>query len=96
VLLPDGRFLIGGSFAYTNSGRRYDIARLNADGSVDGSFMGGLGYLRPTKDFQHDDHHAFALQPDGKIIVGGSSSVTGLDRPPLFCALTPMALLTRP
>ena len=71
ALQPDGKIVIGGSFTYSNNGRRADIARLNATGSVDASFVGGLGYFQPTRDFQHDDYHAFALQPDGKIIVGG-------------------------
>ena len=71
ALQPDGKIVIGGSFTYTNNGRRSDFARLNSDGSVDTSFMGGLGILRPTVDFHHDDYEAFALQPDGKIFVGG-------------------------
>jgi uncharacterized delta-60 repeat protein len=71
ALQTDGKIIIGGSFTYTNNGTRYDIARLNADGSLDTSFMGGLGYLRPTADFAHDTYQAFAVQPDGKIIVGG-------------------------
>jgi uncharacterized delta-60 repeat protein len=72
ALQPDGRIVIGGSFTYTNGGRRFDIARLKADGSVDPSFTGGFGYLRPTQDFEHDGYLAFVLQPDGKIVAGGS------------------------
>jgi len=68
ALQPDGKMIIGGGFTYTNNGRRYNIARLNADGSVDPSFV-AVGLLQPTAS--EDNYQALALQPDGKIIVGG-------------------------
>jgi uncharacterized delta-60 repeat protein len=59
----DGKILIGGQFT-TIAGRSANrIARLNADGSLDISFNPGSGANSLVG--------ALALQPDGKIIVGG-------------------------
>jgi uncharacterized delta-60 repeat protein len=64
VLQPDGKILIGGALATYNGTARRCIARLNADGSLDTGFNPGTGALNPV--------YAIALQPDGKIIIGGS------------------------
>jgi uncharacterized delta-60 repeat protein len=71
ALQPDGKLIIVGSFtsltpnSATAAISRNDIARLNTDGTVDTSFdpnpNGGVS--------------AVALQPDGKIVIGGSFSV---------------------
>jgi uncharacterized delta-60 repeat protein len=62
---PDARILIGGDFAGPNSvggQSRNFIARLNSDGSVDSTFD-------PNAD---DDVATILLQPDGKILLGGT------------------------
>jgi uncharacterized delta-60 repeat protein len=67
VVQPDGRILVGGDFTTIGGGGsgstpRNGIARLNADGSVDTGFNPGkTGYV-----------NALALQPDGKVVVGGA------------------------
>ncbi|MGZ4987897.1 MAG: delta-60 repeat domain-containing protein, partial [Limisphaerales bacterium] len=38
VVQPDGRILIGGDFSTVNSQTRFGVARLNVDGSLDGTF----------------------------------------------------------
>lgn len=65
VVQPDGKVLVGGSFTKLGSDARNYIGRYNNDGSLDTSFSpnafanaGGLV-------------HALAVQPDGKILVGG-------------------------
>jgi uncharacterized delta-60 repeat protein len=63
----DGRILIGGSFEHINGTRRPFIARLNSDGTVDESFKPNGG---PTSDWTVIIA-AIALQPDGKILIGG-------------------------
>jgi len=63
ALQPDGKVLIGGYFATVNGVARTGVARLNADGSLDTSFSPGFG----TNDWVI----ALALQPDGKILIGG-------------------------
>ena len=64
-LQTDGKIVIGGNFTTLGNppfARNY-IARLNADGSPDGSFSSDLtNYV-----------YSIALQPDGKILIGGKS-----------------------
>ncbi|WP_221029575.1 immunoglobulin domain-containing protein [Actomonas aquatica] len=61
--LPDGRFLIGGSFTTVDGLGRPRLARLDANGFVDQSF-GPLG-------FDFNNVYAFAVRPDGRIVVAG-------------------------
>ncbi|OQX06642.1 MAG: hypothetical protein BWK80_50465 [Desulfobacteraceae bacterium IS3] len=63
---PDGKIVIGGSFTTVSGVSRSGIARLNIDGSLDTTFNPGLGasgYL-----------FSIAVQPDGKILIGGGFS----------------------
>jgi uncharacterized repeat protein (TIGR01451 family)/uncharacterized delta-60 repeat protein len=69
VLQPDGRVLVGGEFtSVAATGALNGIARLNADGGVDTTFMGALAGTRGGNDFVH----ALAVQTDGRILVGGA------------------------
>jgi uncharacterized delta-60 repeat protein len=71
--LSDGKILIAGAFDSVNGITRRGIARLNADGSYDATFGGGVGFGINTIV------ETFTLQSDGKIIVGGNfSSYDGL------------------
>jgi uncharacterized delta-60 repeat protein len=63
ALQSDGKILISGSFTTINGTSRNEIARLNANGSLDTSFDPGTG--------ADDVVYAFALQADGKVIIGG-------------------------
>ncbi|MET0758821.1 MAG: T9SS type A sorting domain-containing protein [Flavobacterium sp.] len=67
VLQPDGKIIIGGYFGSYNGSSRNRIARLNANGSLDASFNPGTGIGSGT----FNTIHAIALQPDGKILIGG-------------------------
>lgn len=64
AIQPDGRILIGGFFSTLNGGAsvRNRVARLNADGSIDANF-------NPNAS---DTVWALAVQPDGKILLGGN------------------------
>lgn len=64
VVQPDGKIIIAGSFQRANGTRVSDIARLNPDGTTDTGFNVGSGPNVPVR--------ALALQPDGKILVGGN------------------------
>jgi uncharacterized delta-60 repeat protein len=56
----DGKLLIGGAFNITVNGTNsYGLARLNSKGSLDNSFSPAVG------------GYPIALQPDGKVLVGG-------------------------
>ncbi|NET31229.1 MAG: HYR domain-containing protein [Cyanothece sp. SIO1E1] len=64
ALRPDGKIIIVGNFVSYNGTTKRRIARLNADGSLDNTFNpGGFGVSSGTT--------TLALQPDGKIIIGG-------------------------
>ena len=70
---PDGKILIGGDFETVDGASRPRLARLNADGSLDVSFDAGIGPDGPVR--------AIVLQPDGKVLIGGSfTSVNGTAR----------------
>lgn len=60
----DGKIIIGGDFTLYNGVARNRIARLNSDGTLDTSFTVGTGANSTVR--------AIAIQPDGKIIVGGN------------------------
>ena len=63
---PDGRIVVGGSFTNLAGQTRYCIGRLNADGSPDTDFLPpaiGSFYGAIIK--------CLAVQPDGKILMGG-------------------------
>jgi uncharacterized delta-60 repeat protein len=60
---PDGKLLIGGEFIKYGSNGRRGIARLNADGSLDNTFVPISGV--------NDDVVDILLQLDGKIVIVG-------------------------
>ena len=68
---PDGKILIAGNFTTIAGTTRPNIARLNADGSLDNTFVTGSS----TTTFIMGTVNAIALQTDGKIMVGGSFSI---------------------
>ncbi|MBW8051254.1 MAG: T9SS type A sorting domain-containing protein, partial [Cytophagales bacterium] len=59
----DGKIIIGGNFTSYNGTARNHIARLNADGTLDGTFTVGTG--------ASSDVYTTSIQSDGKIIMGG-------------------------
>ena len=61
---PDGKIIVAGDFQLVNGAPRSRIARLNADGSLDATFNTGTGANAVIL--------ALALQPDGKILIGGT------------------------
>ena len=75
ALQPDGRVLIGGWFGAVGGIPRRNLARLNADGTLDSSFQAdGTG--------ADGEVHAIVLQPDGKVLIGGAFvNVEGEGRP---------------
>lgn len=65
AIQSDGRILVGGSFNIFNNNTRSRIVRLNANGTIDNTFVVGTG-------FGNGFVNSIAIQPDGKILVGGS------------------------
>jgi len=68
---PDGKILVGGGFTGLGDGTgtttRNHIGRLNVDGTVDLTFNPGTNSIV----------QAIAVQPDGKILIGGNFSAVG-------------------
>ena len=67
---PDGKILVGGQFTTFSGVTVNRIARLNADGTRDTAFTtnNGTGITGTT----YDRVLTIAIQPDGKILVGGA------------------------
>jgi uncharacterized delta-60 repeat protein len=73
AIQPDGKIIAGGWFTEMNGISRNRIARLNDDGSLDSTFNPGIG--------PDDLVFPVALQPDGKILIGGYfTHVDGVSR----------------
>ncbi len=73
ALLSDNKIVMGGLFRDVNGLAWSNLARLNADGLPDATF--GIG---PGLD---NSVYAVAVQPDGKILVGGNfTQATGQPR----------------
>ncbi|MBS0631586.1 MAG: immunoglobulin domain-containing protein [Verrucomicrobia bacterium] len=64
ALQTDGRIVAGGNFNNYNGTTRLDVARLNADGSLDNSFGATTGLNGAV--------NALAIQGDGKVVIGGN------------------------
>src|SRR4051812_11226668 len=72
---PDGKIVVAAALASPGDGNDIVVTRLSADGTVDAGF--GTGG-RVTIDLgSRDWPSAVAIQPDGKILVAGSSSGPG-------------------
>jgi len=62
-LQPDGRVVVGGSFTSYHGTPMNILARLEANGSLDASFVTGTG--------PNNRVWSVTLRPDGKIFIGG-------------------------
>lgn len=72
---PDGKAIIGGSFISYDSKAYNRIVRVLTNGYCDTSF------LASPNSGANDSIYAMALQPDGKIVIGGNfTSFNGVNR----------------
>ena len=62
-LEPGGTMIVAGAFTAYDGTNRSRLARLNGDGSLDGSFIPGT---------INNSVSVIAIQPDGKILIGGN------------------------
>ncbi|MBK9538387.1 MAG: delta-60 repeat domain-containing protein [Flavobacteriales bacterium] len=73
-LFPDGRVLAAGDFSSYQGVARTSVMRLMPDGSLDAAFDPGPGAI-------NDDVLAIAVQPTGRVLIGGSfTNVNGVAR----------------
>lgn len=63
-LQSDGKMIVGGEFLYYNGSNIANLIRLNANGSIDGTFNSSGALINSFV-------WTTAIQPDGKILVGG-------------------------
>lgn len=63
---PDGKIIAGGAFTNFAGVNRLGLVRLNGNGSVDSTFLAAA-----IPGLEVMDVEAVALQPDGKVLVGG-------------------------
>ena len=76
MVQSDGKVLIGGGFQQVNGVDRNGIARLNADGTLDTTFMDRLTGTAYTGWV-----YATALHSDDKVLIGGDfHSINGVER----------------
>ncbi|MBO9582791.1 MAG: T9SS sorting signal type C domain-containing protein [Flavobacterium sp.] len=69
ALQSDNKIIVGGSFLTFDGISQKRITRLNSDGSLDKAFASGLG-------FSKGDVRVILVQPDDRILVGGTFSGT--------------------
>jgi len=69
IIQPDGKILVGGTTCLGTGNSDFALARLNSNGSLDGTF--GVTGLVTTDLGGQDELNDLALQPDGKIIGAG-------------------------
>jgi len=78
---PDGKIVVGGFTMYAPitstplNGSDFALARLNSDGTLDGTFGSGGKVTVPTnwdtEARRGDEIHALTILPDGRIIAAG-------------------------
>lgn len=74
-LSPGGRVVFAGDFELVNETPRWKLARLNADGTLDNSFVPPPD--RATSNsvvIDEDEYHRLAVQSDGKVLVYSRSA----------------------
>jgi len=69
AIQPDGKIIVVGVFTAIGGVARNNIARLNSDGTLDTNFS--------TRVTGVSGVYSIALQPDGKIIIGGWFNTVG-------------------
>ena len=77
---PDGKIVVVGQSSQIGPAATFSfaVARYNSDGSPDAGFGGGDGELITGFPTAADDiGYAVAIQPDGKIVVAGSTETSG-------------------
>lgn len=73
----DGKIVIAG-YGQTNTLNDALLARLNSDGSIDNSFGTSGKVIADLFNSSNDIINSLLIQPDGKIVIGGSMTSTAL------------------
>jgi uncharacterized delta-60 repeat protein len=70
VIQPDVKILLGGSCVNGLIDLDFCIARFNSDGTLDTTFKTSGNVIQPSVS-SSDNGQSLAIQPDGKILLGG-------------------------
>lgn len=80
---PDGKLVVAG-YSFNGSNYLFAVTKYNADGSLDNTFDGdsGTGNGIVTKSINtgiggNDIAYDMVVQPDGKILLGGTTNLSG-------------------
>lgn len=71
----DGNIVAAG-FSYNGTNNDFAVARYTTNGALDTSF-GGTGIVSTPVNSDSEEASALTLQPDGKIILAGNTTVSG-------------------
>ncbi len=74
----DGKIYLGGRFVISLN-RQY-VARLNADGTLDSTFMPKKFFNQTWENQDRYGIFSFLIQPDGKVLAGGCFKKYGTDQ----------------
>lgn len=78
VLLPDGKFLAGGTINDANYGDDYLVVKLNSDGSLDTDFGTGGYFKKHVGAYgKHNTLNQIAVDPQGRILIAGDANYLG-------------------
>ena len=80
ALAPDGKIVLAGSTTSASGDSDVAVARYKTDGTLDKS-LAGTGMATFGPDDNHEEAASVKVQPDGKIVVAGSSGRTEPTRP---------------
>ncbi len=69
VIQPDGKIIVTAQQSFTGAA----AIRFNSNGSLDTSFHGDGIFIFPLSSYTNTTPRAIAIQPDGKIVISGSS-----------------------
>ncbi len=83
---PDGKVIVGGMFYIADGAKKFGLFRLNTDGTLDDGF--NVDFRQNNNNF-HYTVYCGAIQPDGKIVIGGAfQNIHGFPRQNIARLLT--------
>jgi uncharacterized delta-60 repeat protein len=78
ALAPDGKIVVAGGASDSSGIQELVVARFHSDGTPDKSFNGDGAFLAQLGSSGNPSYlNAVAVQPDGKVVVGGQASDSG-------------------
>lgn len=76
IVQPDGKYVVSGN-AKMNGNDDFAVLMVNPDGTLDNTFNAtGIYTLNVSAQQKGDIGYGLALQPDGKILLSGNTSIT--------------------